>query len=67
MSKDSGLGYMQAPSSDSTHIYLWLNALYENEIDLSPCEMIVARFFLPWKHRVWMTLRNSSVDPFCQY
>lgn len=65
MSKDSGFDYMQAPSSEFTHIFLWLNALHENEIDLSPCDTIVASFFLPQKHRVWMTLRNSSVDPLC--
>lgn len=47
MSKDSGFGYMQAPSSEFTHIFLWLNALYENEIDLSPCDTIAASFFLP--------------------
>lgn len=47
MSKDSGFGYMQAPSSEFTHIFLWLNALYENEIAMFLCDMIVASFFLP--------------------
>lgn len=46
MSKNSGFGYMQAPSSESTHIFLWFNALCENEIYLSPCDTIDCGKFL---------------------